>query len=159
LAVRFTAASRVAVAVAVIMSLAGCGGSDTRALPPTTPSAASPAANWTGTISDPIFGNGTAGLSLGDDGRGALTGTWSATFANGNRFSGPAAASLVRPNNYGITLYVEPPPPCAGDGSGGSELLGFTLINVAVTSSRLTAIAGRLSCSGPGFGSINLSRQ
>jgi hypothetical protein len=146
--------------VAVIMSLAGCGGNDSPGSPPTTPSAGSPAGSWSGAISDPVSGEGTAQLSLSDDGRGSLTGTWSAAFLNGDRFSGPAVASLVGTNNYGITLSVEPPPACAGgSGAGGSTLLGFTLINVVVSSNRLTAIAGRLSCSGPGFGTVTLSRQ
>jgi hypothetical protein len=151
---------RLALVVAVMMSLAGCGGGDTRALPPTTPSAVSPVGSWSGEISDPISGDGTAQLSLSDDARGSLTGTWSATFRNGDSFSGPAVASLVQTNTYGITLYVEPPPSCAAvSGPGGSALLGFTLVNVVVASNRLTAIAGRLSCSGPSFGAVNLSRQ
>lgn len=152
---------RLAVIVAVIMSLAGCGGNDSPGSP-TTPSAGSPAGSWSGAFSDPVSGEGTAQLSLSDDGRGSLTGTWSAAFRNGERFSGPAVATLVRTNSYGVTLFVEPPPPCAGGGagSGGSALLGFTLINVVVTSNRLSAVAGRLSCSGgPSFGTVNLSRQ
>jgi hypothetical protein len=149
---------RLAVAVAVMMTLAGCGG-DTTGSPPTTP-VLSPVGSWSGAISDPISGDGTAQLSLTENGRGSLKGTWSSTFTNGDRFSGPAGANLVGTNSYGITLYVDPPPPCAGgSGSGGSELLGYTLINVVVTSNRLTAVAGRLSCSGPGFGTVNLTKQ
>ena len=150
---------RLVVLVAAVMSLAGCGG-DRPSSPSTTPPVGSPVGNWSGAISDPISGEGTAQLSLSDNGRGSLSGTWSAAFVNGDRFSGPAGASLIQTNSYGITLYVEPPPPCAGgSGSGGSALLGFTLMNVVVTSNRLTAIAGRLSCSGPGFGTLTLSRQ
>ena len=81
-------------------------------------------------------------------------------FGNGDRFSGPAVASLVSAKDYGITLAVDPPPSCATtSGPGGSALLGFTLINVVVTSNRLTAAAGRLSCSGPSFGTVDLSKQ
>jgi hypothetical protein len=57
-------------------------------------------------------------------------------------------------------LYVLPPPPCAtASGPGASALLSFTLINVVVTSSQLTAVSGRLSCSGTNFGTVNLSKQ
>jgi hypothetical protein len=141
-------------------SLAGCGGAKTPGSPSTTPSGVSPVGTWSGAISDPVSGEGTAQLSLSDNGRGSLTGTWSAAFLNGDRFSGPAVASLVQTNTYGITLAVEPPPPCAGGwGPGESALLGFTLVNVVVTADRITAIAGRLSCSGPGFGTVTLSRQ
>jgi len=152
--------SRLAVVAAVTISLAGCGGGEPPASSTTGPSVVSPAGSWSGAINDPISGEGTAQLSLGADERGSLIGTWSVAFRNGDRFSGPAVASLVQTNIYTITLYVDPPPPCAGgSGPGGSALLGFSLINVAVTSNRLTGVAGRLSCSGPSFGTVNLSRQ
>jgi hypothetical protein len=121
----------------------------------------SPAGSWSGSISDPISGDGTARLSLGAQAPNSLTGTWSAMFKNGDSFSGPAVASLVMPTGYGIILYVDPQPPCVTvSGPSGSALLGFTLINVVVTSSQLTAVSGRLSCSGPGisFGTVNLSK-
>jgi hypothetical protein len=150
---------RLASVVAVIVSVAGCSGSSTP-MSPTTSSVVSPAGNWSGAISDPVSGDGTAKLSLSDQAANSLTGTWSATFKNGESFSGPAVASLSPPNGYGITLSVQPPPPCdTTSGPGASALLGYTLINVVVTSSRLTAVSGRVSCSGPGFGSVNLSKQ
>jgi hypothetical protein len=149
---------RLASVVAVSLSVAGCSGSTTPTSP--TSSVVSPAGNWSGAISDPVSGDGTANLSLSEQAANSLTGTWSATFKNGDSFSGPAAASLSPPNGYGITLSVQPPPPCdTASGPGASALLGYTLINVVVTSSRLTAVSGRVSCSGPGFGSVNLSRQ
>ena len=153
---------RLAPVVAVMVSVAGCGGNPTSASPTTTSSVASPAGSWSGSISDPISGDGTAQLSLSDQAPNLLSGTWSATFRNGESFSGPAVASLLQSNGYGIVLYVQPPPPCAtGSGPGGSTLLSFTLINVVVTSSRLTAASGRLSCSGSSlsFGTVNLSKQ
>jgi len=150
---------RLASVVAVIVSVAGCGGGATPASP-TTSSVVSPAGNWSGAISDPVSGDGTATLSLSDQAANSLTGTWSATFKNGESFSGPAVATLSTPSGYGITLSVQPPPPCdTTSGPGASALLGYTLINVVVTSSRLTAVSGRVSCSGPGFGSVNLSKQ
>jgi len=149
---------RLASVVTVIVSVAGCSGGATPTSP-TTSSVVSPAGNWSGAISDPVSGDGTAKLSLSDQGTKSLAGTWSATFKNGDTFSGPAVASLSVPSGYGITLSVEPPPSCGtGSGPGGSAL-GFTLINVVVTSSRLTAVSGRLSCSGPSFGTVDLSRQ
>ena len=148
---------RLAAIVAVIVSVAGCGGNDTPTSPTTTSSVVSPAGNWAGSISDPISGDGTAQLSLRDQAPNSLTGTWSATFKNGDSFSGPAMAGLFAPTGYGVMLYVEPPPPCAG--TGGSAPLGFTLINVAVTPSRLTAVAARTSCNGTSFGAVNLSKQ
>jgi len=148
--------------VAVIATVAGCSGTATPTSPPTTPAVVSPAGSWSGTISDPISGEGTAQLSISDQVPNLLTGTWSATFRNGDNFSGPAFATLFRPNEYGITLSVQPQPPCVtGSGPGGSTLFGFNLINLVVTSSRLTAVSARLSCSGPGFGfgTVNLSKQ
>jgi hypothetical protein len=57
-------------------------------------------------------------------------------------------------------LYVNPQPACAGgSGTGGSNLLGYTLIQVLVTSTRLSAVAGRTGCGDLGFGTIDLSRQ
>jgi hypothetical protein len=150
---------RLASVVAVIVSVAACSGSATPTSP-TTPSVVSPAGNWSGAISDPVSGDGTAKLSLSDQAANSLTGTWSATFKNGESFSGPAVATLSVPSGYGITLSVQPQPPCdTASGPGAAALLGYTLFNVVVTSSRLTAVSGRVSCSGPGFGSVNLSKQ
>jgi hypothetical protein len=148
-----------------MLSVAGCGGSGTPTSPTTTSSVASPAGSWSGSISDAISGDGTMQLALSEQATNSLNslaGTWAATFKNGDSFSGPAGAGLYLPNGYGIMLYVQqPPPPCAtGSGPGGSAPLSFTLINVVVTSSRLTAVAGRLSCSGgPVFGTVSLSKQ
>lgn len=81
------------------------------------------------------------------------------TFANGDAFSGPAIA-VVTASGYGITMNVNPPPPCAtGSGPSASALLGYTLINVVVSPSQLTAVSGRMGCSGISFGSVSLSRQ
>jgi len=148
---------RFAPVVAVIVSVAGCGGNDTPTSPTTTSSFVSPAGSWSGSISDPISGDGTAQLSLTDQGQNRLSGTWSATFRNGDSFSGPAFAELTPPTGYGMMLYVLPQSECTG--SSGSALLGFTLIEVAVTSSRLTAVSGRLSCNGFSFGTVNLSKR
>jgi hypothetical protein len=94
-------------------------------------------------------------LSLSDQAPNSLTGTWSATFKNGDSFSGPAVAGMFAPTGYGVMLYVDPQPSCAG----GSAALGFTFVNVAVTSSRLTAVAGRTSCNGTSFGTVALAKQ
>ena len=145
-----------------MVTVAGCSGNTTPTSPTSPPppsTVLSPAGSWSGTISDPISGDGTAQLSLSGQAPDMLIGTWSATFRNGDSVSGPAFASLFRPTEYGITLAVQPQPPCV-TGSGPS-LSGFSLINVVVTSSRLTAVSGRLSCSSPGFvfGSVNLAKQ
>jgi hypothetical protein len=148
---------RLAPVAAVIVSVAGCGGNSTPTSPTTTSSVASPDGSWSGSITDPISGDGTARLSLSEQAPNRLAGTWSATFKNGDSFSGPAFAELSPPGGYGIMLYVERQPACAGN--SGSGLLGLTLIEVAVTSSRLTAVAGRTSCNGFSFGTVNLSKQ
>jgi hypothetical protein len=151
---------RLAPVVAVIVSVAGCSGNSTPTSPTTTSSVVSPAGSWSGSIRDPVSGDGTAQLSLGAQAPNSLTGTWSATFRNGDSYSGPAMASLVMPTGYGVILYVDPPPPCVTvSGPGGSALLSFTLIDLAVTSSQLTAVLGRLSCSGISFGTVKLSKQ
>ena len=99
-------------------------------------------------------------LVLTEQAANALSGTWSATFKNGDSFSGLAVAELFS-YGYAIILYVQQLAPCeTGSGPGGSAPIGFTLINVAVTSSQLTAVAGRLLCTGgPLFGTINLAKQ
>lgn len=159
---------RFALVISVLLSLGGCA-STTPASPtsPATPahtsSAMTPAGNWLGSITDAISGSGTMQLTLGEPAQNRSTGTWSATFKNGDKFSGAAVAELLSASGYGIILYVElPPPPCATEsGPGGSAPLSFTLINVGVTSNRLTAVASRLSCNGPSalFGGVDLSKQ
>ena len=145
---------QLASAVVVMLIVAGCGGSGS---PTSPPPVGSLAGTWSGKITDPISGEGTAQMSLSDQAQNRLTGTWSATFKNGSTVSGPASASLNSGSVAGIMLNVNPQPACAG--SGASDPLGYTLINVAVTSSRLTAVAGRISCNGFGFGAVDLSRQ
>jgi hypothetical protein len=139
-----------------MLSVAGCSGGAVPASPTTT-SQGSPAGRWSGSISDAVSGDGTVQLALSEQSPNSLTGTWSATFKNGDRFSGPAVGGLFSPTGYGIMLYVEPRPPCTGP--VGSAPLGFTLIDVVVTSNRLTAVAGRTSCNGPSFGTVSLSTQ
>jgi hypothetical protein len=140
--------------VAVIVSAAGCGGNATPTSPTTTSSVVSLVGSWSGSISDAISGDGTVQLSLSDQAPNTLIGTWSATFKSGDSFAGQALAFLA-PTGYGVMLYVDPQPHCAG----GSAALGFTLVNVAVTSNRLTAAAGRTSCNGTSFGTITLAKQ
>ena len=148
---------RLAPALAMMLCVGGCSGGAMPASPTTTSSSGSPAGSWSGSISDAISGDGAMQLALSEQGPNSLTGTWSATFKNGDRFSGPAVAGLFAPPGYGIMLYVDPQPPCTGP--GGSDPLGFTLINVVVTSNRLTAVAGLTSCNGPSFGTVSLLRQ
>ena len=161
---------RVVPLLAVVVSLwwlGGCSGSHTLTSPTTTSAVVSPAGSWSGSISDAISGDGTVQLALSElppsPLNGAtLTGTWSATFRNGDSFSGPAAGGLYPPKDYGISLYVQTPsPPCLTDSgsSSGSAPLSFTLIRVVVTSTRLTAVSGRLSCNGSTFGTVTLSKQ
>jgi len=100
-------------------------------------------------------------LSLSDYAPNSLSGTWSAMFKNGESFSGPAVAGQYFSIEYGIILNVMPQPCATTSGLVGSGLVNFTLINVVVTSSRLTAVTGRVSCSGISstFGTVNLSKQ
>ena len=70
---------------------------------------------------------------------------------------GSSVWELIAPTGYGIMLYVQPQSECTG--SSGPALLGFTLIEVAVTSSRLTAVARRTSCNGFSLGTVNLSKR
>jgi hypothetical protein len=82
----------------------------------------------------------------------SLDGTWTATFKNGDSFSGSASATAL------IGLAVQPIPPCAGTGTG-SAAINFNLLEVVVTSSQLTAAVDRLSCNGVSLGSVNLLKQ
>jgi predicted small lipoprotein YifL len=158
--------------IAAMLGIAGCGGKTPTSPPPS--SVISPVGSWLGSISDPISGDGAMQLTLSEvsppsQTGTSLTGTWSATFKNGDGFSGSAVAGLYVPNGYGITLYVQIPlPPCLTEPGAGSAPLGFTLIEVVVTSSQLTAVSGRTSCNGPAgstgaqlslFGMVHLSKQ
>jgi hypothetical protein len=148
---------RLAPVIAVVLC-AGCG-SAIPGSPTGSSSVVSPAGNWSGSISDAISGSGIMQLALSETTPNALSGTWSATFKNGDSFSGPAVAQAVLPTGYGITLYVqEPLAPCQTGPGGGSAPLSFTLINVVATSSQLTAVSGRLSCNGSTLGTVTLSR-
>ena len=149
---------RLAPIVALMVSAAGCGGDATPPTSPTTTvSLVSPAGNWSGSISDAISGDGTLQLTLSERASNTLTGTWSAKFKDGDSFAGLSGAGLFASTGFGIVLYVDPPPPC--EGRGPSDPLMFTLFDLAVTSSRLTAVVGRLSCNGSSFGTVNLSKQ
>lgn len=162
--------------VAVLVSLAGCGGGVTRTLPtgPTLPqlrpttttpaiptptpttSSASPAGNWSGSITDPVSGVGTVQLSLTEVPPDSLLGFWAVDFRNPDSATGTAVGSLVS-GEYAVAMNVQPPP-CA-PGSGGSALLGFSLVNIVVTSNQLTADFVRISCSGVSLGSVSLSKR
>jgi hypothetical protein len=143
----------------VLMSIvAGCGGSGPSAPTPIQTSApSSPAGNWSGTLKDPVAGEGTMQMSLADQ-SGVLKGTWSATLESGAKASGASVATLAQ-GGYSIILYPDPTA-CATTNEPGLLLL-YTLSNVAVTSQRLTAVLMRFSCSGPvfAFGSVDLSKQ
>lgn len=149
---------RFAWAVVVLVCATGCGG-DSMPVSPTTPPAptTSPVGNWSGAISDPVSGEGTVRLSLAEQG-GSVRGTWSATFENGDTLSGMAQGVPVSVGGLGITLYVDPMPPCATQPGPGTGVLSYALVNVTVTSNRLTATLGRIACNGMSFGSLSMSR-
>lgn len=146
---------RPAWSVAAMLSIAGCSGVGMPTLP--TPSPVSLAGTWSGPVVDAVSGDGTMHLALSTPAPNTLSGTWSAGFINGHSFKGPAVATLSTPTGHSITLFLDPPSTCTG--SSGSTLVGFTLINVVVTSSRLTAVTARTSCDGVSFGTVSLSRQ
>lgn len=150
-------AARLILVVTAVVLVTACSGNETPTSPGTIGGNVSPGGRWAGPITDSISGEGTLQLSLDEQAPNSFAGTWSMTFKNGESFTGPATAGLFTPTGYGVIMSVAPAPSCAGTAS--SAPIGFTLINVAVTSSRLTAVAGRTSCNGPSFGSISLSRQ
>lgn len=159
---------RLALIVASLVLLAGCSGSGTP-LSPTPPAPASPIGTWVGTFSDPVLGEANARLSLaeqppGSGGliptpQGAMAGTWSLTFRNGETTSGSASGSLLSGLGYAFSLFPDAVPPCALGPGPGSGLLQYVLVNVVVTPSRLTAAASRVTCAGSTFGTVSLSRQ
>lgn len=165
---------RLVTAVAMLVGLAACGGgsSSTPTSPlspstpttPTTPITATLAGSWAGSIRDPVSGDGTMVLTLVASSLmpNSLEGAWSMTFRNGEVVGGVAVAGLFTPGGYGVMLYLhEPLPPClTGTGISGSAAVSYTLLEVVVTSNRLTAVAGRLSCAGSiGFGTVSLTKQ
>src|SRR5207248_2071811 len=131
---------RLAPFAALMLSAAGCGDPTPTAPIVTTPSVLPAAGSWLGSIIDGASGEGTLQLALSEQASSgnvhSLTGTWAATFKNGDSFSGPAAAGT------GIGLAVQPQPSCA-IGSGGSAARNFNLVEVVVSSSRLTAVVDR----------------
>jgi hypothetical protein len=172
---------RLATILAAMISIAGCGGRSTptspttsefvvfgnatsiptsaQPPPPTTPPPATlPASlvgNWSGQIIDPVSGNGTVRLSLGETTPTGQPGTWSATFTTGERLSGVVAAGLGT-DGYGMLLYAAELQSC---GSEAAPIM-ISLLDVIVASNRLTAVTGRFMCSGRlTFGSVSLSKQ
>ena len=92
---------RLAAIIGVILGVAGCGSSATPTSPvaPTSPvtQTGSLVADWSGTISDAISGDGTIQLALSEEASNSpnsLAGTWEATFKNGDRFSGLSVGGL-----------------------------------------------------------------
>jgi hypothetical protein len=149
---------RLALVVILTPSVAACGGSGTPTAPIVTTASVLPAVgSWSGSIIDGASGQGTLQMTLSEHSSGgnvnSLIGTWSATFKNGDSFSGPASAG-----SSVVGLAVQPIPACAGTGTG-SAAINFNLIEVTVTSSQLTAVVDRLSCNGTSLGSVNLSKH
>ena len=93
-------------------------------------------------------------MSFGDPLPTGQQGTWSASFSSGERRAG-VAVIVVGSSSNGLMLYAAEPEQC------GSERgpLVIALINVVVSSSRLSADTGRLTCNGLRFGSVTLTRQ
>jgi hypothetical protein len=148
------------VLIAVVSCIAfGCGGDDTPTSPTQPASLLSLAGTWSGSFRDQVSGEGTARVSLREESPTALLGTWSATFRNGETYSGIASAYRVQ-SGFGISLSVVPPP-CAPGADGGSGLIAYLLVDLAVTSTQLTAVPSRITCSGFGLGSgsVMLSKQ
>lgn len=143
---------RLALALVLLPSIAGCDGGS-----PTAPSAATLEGTWSGSISDQVAGNGTAHVTFTPEAQHMVRGTWSASFSNGATSSGLVGGGPVGVGGFMITLYADPPPSC--DAVDSLDLLSYQLINISLTSSRLTATSIRLSCSGPGFGNLTLTRQ
>ena len=146
----------------------GCSGGSTPASPTPATTAASPVGTWAGSFSDPVAGEGAARVSfaelppntggLGPTPQGAVGGTWSVTFRNGETASGQSYGAPVLGTSYSFFLYPDVAPCLSGQGPG-TGLLQYSLINAAVTSRTLTAVLVRGSCVDSRFGSISLTRQ
>lgn len=97
------------VVVTILVSLvsfhaAGCGSS------PSSPSSTSIAGTWTGSINDSALGPGSVRITFNQSG-GPLTGTWSATFANGALTNtGSLSGSM---NGSDISAILTPTDPLA----------------------------------------------
>jgi hypothetical protein len=160
---------RLALIIAVILSVAGCGGNATPTSPtallpvslPNISAAVSPIGNWSGAINDTLAGEGTLQMSISDPVSPEVwSGTWSAAFRNAGSFSGLAVATMSSTTSL-ITLRVEPQPQCQTASGPGASVHGFILTNLAPTSNRLSAALSRISCNafGIGSGSVSLSKQ
>ena len=148
--------------LAAAMSIIGCGGGSIPTAPTLPPAPAiSIAGSWSGSVTDPFFGNGTVQLTLGAVTPNALTGNWSMAFPNGQTFSGFAMATEGAPASYGVGFHVEPKPACSTtSGPSTPQVLSYGLTAVSVTATKLMAVSSRISCTGiGGFGNMELSRQ
>lgn len=154
--------------VGAVLILSGCAGEVTPASPSpdTGRSTGSGAGVWSGSVSDPVEGEGAVRLSLSEQPAGpngvatpgALVGTWAFTFRNGASVAGRAEGHLGGTNNFGLILWPEPLQDCQGR-PGSSGLAYYSLVKASVTSSRITAALNRATCAGLSVGSVNLARQ
>ncbi len=145
-----------------------CSGGSTPSSPTPATSAASPIGSWVGSFSDPVAGEGTARVSFAElppqtgglipTPQGALGGTWSVTFRNGESASGQSYGAPVAGTSYSFFLYPDVVPCLSGQGPG-TGLFQYSLTNAVVTSRTLTAVLVRSSCVDNRFGSISLTRQ
>ena len=151
-----------------VLFFSGCSGEATPASPSPAPalSTGSGAGTWVGTVSEPVAGEGTVRLALseqavGQNGMatpGALVGTWAFTFRNGESVAGIAEGYLGGSNHFGLILWPEFFQDCQAR-PGSSGLVYYSLVNAAVTSSRITAALNRATCARLTVGSVNLVRQ
>ena len=153
------------VLVVSMLLFGGCSGGST----PTSPTpAASPIGTWAGSFNDPLAGEGAARVTFAElppntgglvpTPQGAVGGTWSVTFRNGETASGQSYGAPVLGTSYTFFLYPDVAPCLSGQGPG-TGLLQYSLPNAVVTSRTLTAGLVRGSCVDSRSGSITLTRQ
>lgn len=155
-------------ALAALLLTAGCSNEATPVSPSPSPapSSGTGAGAWTGSVNDPVAGEGTGRLVLveqpvGQNGvtlAGTLSGTWAFTFRNGETVAGPAEGRLGPESGFGLILTPNPRLECSAR-SGSPGLALYQLTNSLVTSSRMTAVLTRMSCGAMTFGTASFVRQ
>ena len=119
---------------------AGCGSS------PSSPSSTSIAGTWTGSINDSAYGAGSVRLTFNQSG-GPLTGTWSATFANGVLTNtGSLSGSM---NGSDISAVLTPTDPLACPYN----------VTATRTGNTITGTYAAFNCTASVTGSVNVTKE
>jgi hypothetical protein len=90
----------------VSLHITACGSN------PSSPSSSSIAGTWTGSINDSLVGPGSVRITFNQSGGPTLSGTWSASFANGALTNGGSFTGSMTGSNISAILTPNDPLEC-----------------------------------------------